>query len=165
MPMRIPPDAKKIRISYLDLIRAINTLKDRVVDGAGGLKARAKATMIDKGVRYAESDRVIADLRPGSTSGPIDPHDLYQLVSRSSSTVAGGGPRLTLEQFLDCVTVTKKALEKYLPGNVIDALTSKIASPEPQLFTEFREGVELDVDDLAISLADSIARAVPIKAG
>jgi hypothetical protein len=155
MPMRVPPDARKIRDARLTAIRVIGTLYERVVKGADGLSARVKAAMREKDAAFAESDLVMAVLRPGSTRGPIDAHDLYELVKAR---------KLTLKQFLGCVTVRKEPLEEFLAGGAIEELCAVIANPEPSLVTEFKEGVELDVEALAASLAEIVARAVPIKA-
>jgi hypothetical protein len=151
----IPSDAKPISDQRLTLIRVISTLRDRLVEGDGGLKARVKRTMLEKEARYAESDLVIAELRPGSTKGPIDPAALYELVELK---------QLSLAQFLQCITVQKEPLKKFLAGGVIDRLTSAIPNPPPHLFTDFRQGVEFNVDRLAEQLAPAIAKAVPIKA-
>jgi hypothetical protein len=156
MAIRIPPDARIIRDSRLNLVRVIGTLNDRLVNGAQGLKARIKAAMTEKGAQFAESDLVLGALRPGSSSGDIEPHKLHELVK------AG---QLTMDQFLSSVSVRKTALTEYLSGATIALLSTRIHNPEAALFTEFKEGVELDVDELAISLAGAIAKTVPIKAG
>jgi hypothetical protein len=155
MPIRIPPEARVVRDARITTIRVISTLYDRVVKGDGGLSARVKATLREKDAAYAESELVFAALRPGSTKGPIDAEKLYELVKDR---------KLTLKQFLACVSVRKEPLKEYLAGGVIDELCGRVDDPEPSLVTEFKEGVELDVDAIAMMLADAVAKAVPIKA-
>jgi hypothetical protein len=155
MPMRIPPDAKVIRDSRITLIRVISTLYDRLVNGDDGLKDKVKATMREKDASFAESDLVIAALRAGSGKSTIDVYKLYRMVDAGE---------LKLSQFLDCITVSKERLKEFLPGAIIDKLTIKGAAPaEPALFTEFKDGMEIDLDELATSLAGAIAKTVPIK--
>lgn len=151
--MRIPADAKTVRDSRVTLVRVITTLYERLVGGDDGLKAGVKATMLEKGASFAESDLVVAALRAGSAKGSIDPRKLHELV------VAG---TLTLAQFLDCVAVRKEPLKAFLAGGVIDTLTANGPAPEPSLVTEFKEGVELDVEAIAETLVAALARAVPI---
>jgi hypothetical protein len=154
--MRIPSDAKIIRDNRITLIRVISTLYDRLVNGDDGLKTRVKQTMQDKGASFAESDLVVAALRAGAAKTSIDPRRLWSLVE------AG---QLQLSHFLDCISVVKTPLAKYLSGQTIDQITSKPSTePEPMLFTEFKPGVELDVEQLSTALAGAIAQAVPITA-
>lgn len=155
MPIQIPADAKIVRDSRITLIRLISHLNDRLVEGEDGLKARVKKTLADKGADYAESDLVVAALRAGTAKGTIDARKLYDLVKAR---------KLTLDQFLGCVSVSKKPLEKLLGGAAIESLTTRGPAAEPSLCTEFKAGVELDVDQLAQTLAGAVAHLVPIKA-
>lgn len=155
MPMRIPADAHVVTDSRITLIRVISTLHDRLVEGTDGLKAKVKATLTAKGAQFAESDLVVAALRAGAAKRRIDPKALYALVKAK---------KLTIEQFLSCITVSREPLEQYLSGDQIEQISIPGKTPEPSLFTEFREGVQLDIDELAESLAGAVARVVPIKA-
>jgi hypothetical protein len=165
MPLKIPADAKIVSDRDLTIIRAAKTVLERVVEGEDGLIARVKQRMRTKRADFAQSDVVIAALRPGSAAGKIDASKLHQLVSPRGTKPKAG--QLTLEQFLECVTVNKGLLAQYLPGDTIDGLTSTVKNPQPQLFTEFKEGVELDYEQLTAALgeafAGSIKPAVPIK--
>jgi len=155
MPIRVPGGEKIITDKRLTAIRVISTLADKVVGGDEGLKEKVKAAMVSKDARFAESDVVIAHLRAGNGRGPIDPHELYKLVKKDE---------LTIEQFLDCVTVQKKPLEKFLAGGVIDKLCGTIPNPAPILVTEFKEGVDFEVGDVDDALAGLIKQSIRTKA-
>jgi hypothetical protein len=155
MPINIPADAKIVRDSRITLIRIIATLHKRLIEDEEGLPAKVKATMADKKADFAESDLVVAALRAGGSKGTIDPRKLYKLVVAK---------QLTLDQFLSCVSVVKKPLEEFLSGAAIEKITTPGKSPAPSLYTEFKEGVELDVESLGELLAGAVAKAVPIKA-
>lgn len=155
MPIQIPADAKTIQEQRLTMIRVVGTLNDKLVEGDDGLKARVKATMRDKGAAFAESDLVVGALRAGTARGTITPQALYALVESGT---------LTLPQFFECVTVTKKPLERFLGKDAIEAMTKPGPAPEPSLVTEFKAGLEFDPDQLAELLAGSLSRVVPIRA-
>ena len=156
--MRIPADAKVVRDSRINFIRAIKTLNDRLVDGDNGMTAKVKASLQDKDAGFAESDYVVAALRAGAAKSAVNPRKLYKLVESGA---------LKLNEFLDCITVRKEPLKEFLSGVAIEKLEDAPAAPAtPQLITEWKEGVQLDVDSLAMELAKLIpaaAASVPIK--
>jgi hypothetical protein len=154
MPIQVPPGASIVTDNRLTLIRVISTLYERLVDSDGSMKSKVKQTMLDKQASFAESDLVIAALRAGSSRSTIDARKLYGLVKSG---------RLKLTQFLECVSVVQKPLKTYLTGEEITKLSTVGPAAEPSLVTEFKEGVQLDVDELAMTLAGAISKAVPIK--
>jgi hypothetical protein len=155
MPINVPADAKVIRHSNLTLIRVICTLHDKLVEGEHGLKAKAKRSLIEKDADFAESDLVVAALRAGSAKATIDPRKLYTLVEAGE---------LTMSQFLDCVTVAKKPLERHLGSDTIDGLSTMGPAPQPSLVTEFKAGVEPNLERLAEQLLGGLASLLPTKA-
>jgi hypothetical protein len=149
--IKIPDDATVVRDQRLDLIRAISTLHDRLIEpkDGPGLKSRVKETMKDKGAKFAQSDFVIAALRGGGTTRSyVDPRKLYKLVADG---------KLTTQQFLSVLSVRKEPLTEFLSGAEIDRLSSEGAPSETSLFTEFKPGVSFDVDQIAEALQALIA--------
>jgi len=152
MAIQIPADAKVARLSNLTIIRVVKTLNDKLIEGKDGLVARAKKIMREKGVEFAQSDLVVAALRPPSgAKGFIPPSALFNKYLEG---------KLTHSQFLACVTVRKEPLEQFLPGAEIDAITVPYLDREPSLYTEFRD--EPNIDDLATAIAGGLA-SLPIK--
>jgi hypothetical protein len=147
--IKIPDDAAIVRDSRLDMIRAVNILQDRLIDGTDGLKNKVRSAMMNKSAIYAQSDLCIAALRAGAPRSPIDPAALYELVK------AG---KLTMPQFLSVVSVRKEPLKEFLSGAEIDRLSTAAEKPEPYLVTEFRDGVPVDLDQLAAGLQSQLNR-------
>ena len=147
MPIRVPPEATKIRDNRITLIRLICTLHDRLVEGDAGLKDKVKQSMQSKGAGFAESDLAVAALRAGPARSSIDPRKLYRLVESGE---------LELRDFLACVTVRKEPLAQFLSGAAVEKISSAGTAPEPSLFTEFKEGVELDFDQLSQALISAL---------
>lgn len=148
--MKIPPDVRPVRDSRLDLIRVIASLHDKLVDGEESLKAKVKAVMAAKGAAFAESDLAVAALRGGAAKGSIDPARLYKLVS---------GGKLSMSQFLECVTVRRKPLEQHLAGEQIDRLTVMSGQASPSLTVEFKPGAAPDLDHLVQVISDALCAA------
>lgn len=153
MPIRIPQD-KRVAAEYrLTSIRLIGTL----ADAAKVTKDRVKASMISRGVQYAQSDYVIGMLRDGGSSGAVDPHKAWELVERK---------KLTLDQFLACVTVNKTPLKDHLCGADIESISAKAkGKPEPTLLTEWKPNVKFELDgDLDDALAQVVEQVVRSEA-
>jgi hypothetical protein len=157
MAIRIPADVLPAREKRLTLIRAIQLLYKHFVDaGDNGHSVRddVKETLKAKRATYAESDLAVAAVRSGSSKSKVDPRKLYELVK---------GRKLTAEAFLECVTVSKTPLAKHLAGDVIDSLSTIGPASDPWLEIELREGVQLDLDQLAEQLTGALAALAPIK--
>lgn len=147
MAIKVPSDVRPVRDSRLDLIRVISTLHDRIVDSDDSLKAKVKATMQNKGAAYAEGELAVAALRAGGVKGSIDPRRLYKMV---------GDGKLSMSQFLSCVSIKRKPLEEFLAGSEIDRITTTAGEASPSLTVEFKPDRVPDLDRLIEVLLASI---------
>jgi hypothetical protein len=144
----IEPGEKVIRDSRLTIVRTIGTLWEKFIDAPGGLKDKIKAEMKRKNAAYAESDHVVAHLLPGGSKKIVDPVKLFELF---------GKKRITLGEFLACVSVKKQAVEQLLAPPEITAITVTAGVSSPSLMTEFKPGIstaleELDRDGAVVKL-------------
>jgi hypothetical protein len=69
-----------------------------------------------------------------------------------------------MEQFLDAITINKTELKKHVAGDVVDKISARSKTPEPTLFTEFKDGVEFELDDVDDALGELVKQAVRVKA-
>lgn len=153
MPIKVADGAKVIELPELTAIRVVKTLAEGPVKK---LIEQAKAKLIAKKAEYAQSDYVIAELRGGPAVG----------TSGGGAVGLGGVPaeklyakvkakEITLEQFLSCVTVELTPLRDVLGEDEITKMRLKLKNIErtPALFTEFKPGMQFELDDVAAAIA------------
>ena len=101
--------------------------------------------MLAKDASYAQSDLAVARMQDSSRS-VINPRKLHELVKAR---------KLTIDQFLDAVSVRKEPLKEFLSGQEIEAISSDIDA-EPSLVTEFKPGIHVECQPLAEALVEAL---------
>lgn len=152
MAIHVPADAKVVRDSRINVVQIIKALYDRFVDNDDSVKSKIKSTLQEKKADYAETEICVAALRAGTPRSSIDTNRAFKMfLSKEQSK------ELSLAQFLSCATVSKKALEKFLSGDEIAKLSVTGGAAEPALYIEFKPGVQVNLDEIATTIAGMVA--------
>ncbi|MDP9175637.1 MAG: hypothetical protein M3O30_17475 [Planctomycetota bacterium] len=149
MGIKFLPDAEVVADERLTIVQVIKALQKPYLPD---LVTAIKSDLIEKDAVFAESDLVRAHLRGGD--GDADELPRFPDAAKLHKLVKSG--KITLKQFLNCVTVRGDALEKLLPPSEIDNICSDGAPTDPgagrKLYTEFKPGVAFDYSRLEAAL-------------
>jgi hypothetical protein len=135
MPIKIPSEARVLGESRLSFIAVCRALADRAKSRIDDVKSRLQK----EETAFARSDLAVAALRGGGSIAVIDPVALHKLVLAK---------KITIKEFLGCVTVRKEPLKEFLSEREIDSISKSDGEREPSLIVELKPGVTLDEDEL-----------------
>ena len=132
--INIPTDAAVARDSRLTTVQIIKALHKREVEGSGGFKGQIVSDLVKKKRQFAESDHVVARLRPAGTATSIIPAKFFKLLRDGD---------ITEKDFLSALTVKASAAEEFLSPEQIKTVSTKPEDTNPVLYTEFRPGITI----------------------
>jgi len=152
MPIKIPDEAKVLKLDPLTAIAAIKQMARlrlaRLIDDAKAAMKRGK-------VIFAQSEFAVAHLRGGAAGGECvwrNPKKLFKL------TQAAGGRRITLAEFLKCVRIDDDEVEKLLTPDEIEKISETYTAElsEGRLYVEVKPNMQVDFDLIQAAAARSI---------
>ena len=147
MAINIPEGAKVIKDNRLTCIAAIAAM---VKIHVARLKDEVKAAMQRRGVKFAESDFVVAHLRDGGNASFVDSGKLFALTRKP------GKKKLTLDEFFQCVRASRERVEEFLSPDEIDAVSVQGGESGPRLYTELKPNSQVDFDAIEKAVLESV---------
>ncbi len=152
MPIKIPDDAKVLKLDQLTRIAAVSQFVKLRIDA---LKDAVKQTMRRRDFTFAQSEFAVAHLRGGGGGQVawINPKKVFKLTQKS------GARKLTLDEFLKCVAVKEDALALLLSAEEIKAVTDTFAgtASEGRLYTEMKPNAVIDFDAIDAAIVKAVS--------
>ena len=145
---------KVARIEDLTFLRAASSLADLIDSTKAGVKKRMRAA----GVRFAQSEFVVADLR-----GEEKKESKRFTTARKLHEAFVKTERITFDQFLDVLCVRTSLLPDILSGEQIETILDAPQKAAPgedagSLYTDWKPGITCDPEVLQIAMTLAVQK-------